>query len=335
MSVEKSPGFASVAARDPAWLAQKLDPERQAILFIGMSRADYAAASFLDDRILTPAARGAWTRIASVRAGLEGAPSAPLHFIFHSGHVGSTLLSRVLESPKVLALREPLPLRTLAELHDAAVPDFAAHLETMLRLWRRPFPGVEAVTLKATSAAARIAAPVMRAAPDAKAIYLNMKAEPYLAVLLAGENTPIDLQGMQAERTRRLASKLGAPPPPPASLGELAALTWAAERLTQADLMREMGARVRALDFDAFLERPGEEARACAAHLGIPAPDVEASPILTRYSKAPDYAYSPRDRAAIIAQSRSGNAAEISRGLAWLAHLADAHPAIADAFDLR
>ena len=44
----------------------------------------------------------------------------PLHFIFHTGHVGSTLVSRLLdETGAVLSLREPSPLRTLAETSDA------------------------------------------------------------------------------------------------------------------------------------------------------------------------------------------------------------------------
>ena len=48
----------------------------------------------------------------------------PIHFIFHSGHVGSTLLSRLLEEvPSQLGLREPLPLRSLAELHDRSRRD--------------------------------------------------------------------------------------------------------------------------------------------------------------------------------------------------------------------
>src|SRR5215831_12947593 len=99
------------------------DPGRDGIFFIRMDAPAYRRASFLDERLLTSETRGQWVPFADVARAMPAPSARPLHFIFHSGHVGSTLLSRMLdETGKVLSLREPLPLRTMAEAYDAAGP---------------------------------------------------------------------------------------------------------------------------------------------------------------------------------------------------------------------
>ena len=100
---------------------QKLDLIRGGLLLIHFGEDAYRSSSFLDDRILGPATRGGWVPVERVveAAGQLVDGMRPLHFIFHTGHVGSTLVSRLLdETGQVLSLREPLPLRTLAEAHD-------------------------------------------------------------------------------------------------------------------------------------------------------------------------------------------------------------------------
>ena len=143
----------------------------------------------------------------------------PLHFIFHTGHVGSTLVSRLLdETGQVLSLREPLPLRTLAEAHDVLhAPEsllgpqqFDGLLDTLLRLWRRGYAATRAVVIKATSSAARLAPVLLERSAASRAIYLNLRAEPALATLLAGANSLIDLRGHGAERLKRLTGVIGA-----------------------------------------------------------------------------------------------------------------------------
>ena len=323
----------------PSVYPHRYEPARARVLMIRMREADYRAASFLDDRMLTGETEGAWVpyaRAAEAAAALAGAK--PLHFIFHLGHVGSTLLSRLLdEIPGVLSLREPLPLRTLAEGPEAGA------LDTFLRLWSRGFESTRAVVLKATSSAARIAPQLLAARPPgvrgtpstngARAVYMYLAAEPYLATLLAGENSPLDLKGHEAERTARLAAHLRTPVPPVTSLGELAALSWLAERMTMAAVMPKFPGRVLALDFGAMLADVGGALARVASHfnLQIDAARLAAaakSAVLTRYSKAPDYEYTPAFRDEILAQSRRDNADEIAKGLAWLARLGGKHAAV-------
>jgi hypothetical protein len=313
----------------PALYPHKLDDARTRVSLIRLEEAQYRAASFLDARVLaaaSPAGVAPLAQVAEAARALTGAK--PIHFIFHIGHVGSTLLSRLLdEIPGVLSLREPLPLRQLADRPDAAI------LDTFVRLWRRGFPSTEAVVLKATSSAARLAPDLLALCPDARAVYMYLDAEPYLSTLLAGEHSAQDLEGHRAERTARLAAHLGEAPPPVAGTGELAALSWLAERLTMDAVVAAHGPRVMPLDFEALLANVDHVVAAVTRHLRWNLDPrlvlaVKHSPAFTRYAKAPEHEYSPSFRAEILAQSRRDNAAEIGRALGWLKALAQRHAAV-------
>jgi len=331
--------FASDIARSPALYAQKLDLERDSVFLIRLTEDQYRAASFLDDRILSPTIAGAWTPYADIEEAIRDAPAArPLHFIFDGGHVGSTLLSRLLDHVHgILNLREPLPLRTLADAHDANDTRFDLYLDTFLRLWGRGFAQTATVVLKATSSAGRLAPQLMVASTISKAVYLNLRAEPYIVTLLAGANAMIDLQGFGPERLRRLTRFIGESPGKLQSLspGELAAATWLAERLSQARALQAAGHRMMTLDFDEMLGDLEGTLAKVFAHLecDVPAQTVVAiarSPLLSRYSKAPEqYAYSPAMRAQLLAQARLEHSAEIRKGLKFLEQLAAWHEAVA------
>jgi hypothetical protein len=318
---------------------QKVDLARDAALLVQLSEGGYRAASFLDDRILTPDTQGGWASLASVRQAAQAiAGRKPLHFIFHTGHVGSTLLSRLLEeSGCVLSLREPLPLRTLADAYDVLhqpesllnTQDFDALEQVLLKLWSRGYAGTHTVVLKATSSACRIAAHLLERHDSARAVYLNLAAEPYLATLLAGKNSAIDLRGQAAVRIRQLQARVAAPLAPlhALSIGELAAMSWLAETWNQHDAVVRLGGRVLALDFDELLADVDAGVARVAAHFQLPTEsrwlaDIARSPVLTRYSKSPDFEYSPQVRSELLRRSRQNNAAQIGAGRRWLENLA-------------
>jgi hypothetical protein len=325
---------------------QKVDLSALTVLLIRFSARAYRAASFLDDRILGTATQGAWFPFARVaEAARRVLNPRPLHFIFHTGHVGSTLLSRLLdETGAVLSLREPLPLRTLAEASDAlSRPDsllseaqFDDLLTSFVRLWARGYAATGAVVIKATSSAGRLAARLMQQAPQARAIYVNLRPEPYLATLLAGANSPIDLRGHAPERIRRLASRtsVNLSPLHELSLGELAALSWLVESWAQRDAVERFPDRVLRVDFEAFLRDVEASGRRIGAHFALPVDDshfprIAASAAMTRYSKAPEYEYSPSLRARILDESRRTHADEIRKGMAWLERICHADSAVA------
>lgn len=338
--------LAALLPASPDAYPQAVDLVRRLALVIRMDVRSYRAASFLDDRILSPATQGAWLPVTAVtEAARRIAARKPLHFIFHSGHVGSTLVSRLLdETGAVLSLREPLPLRTLAEAEELldrpesllSRGQFDGLLEQMLALWSRGYESTRAVVVKATSSAGRLAPLILDRAPAARAIYLNLRAEPYLATLLAGANSAIDLRGHGPGRMRRLLAgrSLALAPLHSMSTGELAALGWLAESLAQAAARAAGGERVLGVDFGQFLaDVPGSMAR-ILAHFGL-AHDraylaaVGRNPVLHQYSKAPELPFPPGERDERLASARREQRAEIARGIAWLERLAIADGDIA------
>jgi hypothetical protein len=326
--------------------AQKLDLAREAVLLIEFDQAAYRAASFLDDRILAPTTKGAWQPLARLGQAVQAIGYvSPVHFIFHTGHVGSTLVSRLLDEVEgVLSLREPLPLRTLAEAAEVlGRPDsllseeqFTSASAIFMRLWGRGYAATRTVVVKATSTSGQMAAPLLAPQAESQAIYLNLHAEPYLATLLAGQNSPIDLRGHGPGRMRRLLARgvTDLQPLHSLSLGQLAALGWLAETWTQQDTVKEFAGRVAAVDFDDFLRDAGAHMSRIASHFGLPhdstyAARVAQSPVLTRYSKAPQHEYSPNLRAEVLRESRARNRDEIAKGMAWLERMAGVNAGVA------
>ncbi|HEY7005259.1 MAG TPA: hypothetical protein VH392_02140, partial [Sphingomicrobium sp.] len=142
-------------ARDATWLAQALDPTQGVARLVAMDRASYRAASFLDDRMLqvpVDAELVSWT---VVEEAVTDEMRSDARWIFHIGHVGSTLVSRLLgELDGVLAVREPRLLRDLA-LTPADIRH--RYVEPVARLMSRTFDEGEVACVKATSFASEIA----------------------------------------------------------------------------------------------------------------------------------------------------------------------------------
>ncbi len=325
----------------------QFDPIQQAGLFVEMPPGAYRAASFLDSRGIPPQAVAGWFSWQQIRqAVLQGnAPEGALHFIFHIGHTGSTLLSRLLdETNAVQSLREPLVLRELAELHDVrglpsalmSPAEIDAVGETLLRLWSRVGEGRQCTVVKATSTTARIAALLMKARPKAQAVCLSMAADKYLAVVLGGPASLRDVRGQAGERMRRMQQQLGEAPKAVSEMspGELVAASWVTENLTHQALAEATGARVLNVDFDGLLARPVPVLEQVLQHFSIPggaemAARMAHSPIMGRYAKAPEHAYSSRLRDEVIHQARQQHGTEITRGTRFVETLAKRYAPVA------
>jgi hypothetical protein len=336
-------------ALSPDVFPQRLDIAGGRTLLIRLDHSAYRHASFLDDRVLGPGTLAGWASNEQLQLSVRQLPAAahPLNFIFHTGHVGSTLLSRLLdEIDSTLPLREPLPLRTLAEAHDQlAAPDSllsADQFERLgslyLRLWNRGYPTTRHCIIKATSSAGRLAPWILGHSAAPRAVYLSLTAEPYLATLLGGQNSSVDLRGHGPGRYRRLLAQ-GAKLPGPLhamSGGEMAALAWLAESATRHATAARFAIQVLPLDFDELLQDIPQSISRVLGHFAISCePAVIAamaqSTTLSRYSKAPDFAYTPATRAAILQESRRNNAAEIRAGLRWIDAVAGSQPQLAAA----
>lgn len=320
----------------PTLYPQALDSLRERLFLVRLDEAGYRRASFLDDRILDGAQPIGWVPFAPVAGVAPHVVRRPLHFIFHAGHVGSTLLSRLLdEAPGVLGLREPLPLRSLAQMRDQpAGLDFTPTLHTMLALWARGFEDTHTVILKATSTAGRIAPDVMAAVPGAQGVYLNLPPQTYITTLLSGRNSISDLEGHTHERLVRLKRLLGVviDAKGPLSIGEGAAVAWLAERFAQANASAQLGSRLLLLDFEDMLADVEAALARVLPHFGLPvgeATRLAQSPVLSRYAKSPDSGYSRQLRQDLLAQTHREQGAEIARGMALLEELGNGFPAVA------
>jgi len=282
------------------------------------------------------------------------APARAADAIFHIGHCGSTLLSRLLDSwADVQGLREPLPLRTLAQVWSEldqpiarlSASDADRTLRALWAAWSRPLPGTNKhaadpdpeparTVVKATSSCNGLAAPLLDAHPTLRALLLDLPLRPYLATLL---KSPASVQDAAAAAGERLLSLRALSGDDRLVLHELSlpqqcAMGWLAERLRFAALHRAYPGRVLRVDFEHLLAAPEATLGAIAAHLALPAagmPEALASPAWGRYSKAQDHGYSGADRAHDLALAYRRHAADIAEGESWVARFLQRHPAYA------
>ena len=309
-------------------------PGEDEVRFVSLDADAYREASFLDERLLAGGRRivdQPWSALAEAADVLTGESD----FIFHIGHVGSTLLSRLLgDSDRIFSLREPAILRTLAQVEEAR----ATSLPVFLKLWARVYSPSQKSLIKATSFVSEIAGLLMEGAPSAKAILMFTPPEAYMATILAGPNSRLELKANAPSRLRRLGRRLGAAPWSLDSLseGEVAAMSWITEICAMAEAAQRFPDRVLWLDFEDFLALPAAGLAAALGRLhGTARPSDVAgmlrSPDFQRYAKGPEHPYDASLRRQILANARSEHRAELNRGIDWLEAAAAAHPPLAQA----
>lgn len=327
---------------DPEFLPYRLDPVLRRALWLRMPREARERAAFLDERAMPASPEGAWAGLASIEA--VPVPLQTAHAIFHIGHCGSTLLSRVLEAtPAVQSLREPMPLRTLVDAWSTrGTPTArlsAAQADVLLAgTWRalsRPLAPATQVVVKPTSRCIPLAGPLLDAFPDLRAVLLDMPLRPWLATLFKSETSLTDVATAADERlawlqSQGLATGLALHA---LDLPAQCALGWLAEQLRfDALATGPHAARVLRLDFEDVLASPAAEIARLRAHFGFDAAAQAAalaSPHWQRYSKAPEHAYRADDRAHDLALAASRFGGEVEAGIAAVRVVLDGHEAVA------
>jgi hypothetical protein len=333
--------------KSPRLFPYALELPSDSVAFVELSRADYTRASFLDARILTAGTvqhAFAWREVTPA---IEAAALAErCNFIFHIGHVGSTLLSRLTGAhARVFALREPMVLRTFAHLQrdpgESAQPwsagEFDVRLGGCLKLFSRTFDPQQCALVKATSFVSDLAPALLMRASAPRAIMMYVAPETYLATIFGGPNSREEARMLAPQRLRRLRRRVGRDAWPGAlTEGEALALGWACEMSALTQAARAAGSRALPLDFEKFLAAPADSLRAVLRHFDIEASAGEVATIIDgpemgRYSKAPEHAYDAALRRAVLDEARALHGAEIRRGLSWLEHAAKEFSAVRDA----
>jgi hypothetical protein len=328
----------------PSPFALDFDEAGDRLCFVSLTEADFRAASFLDERVLAGGAVGSWLATAEVGEFAKSL-AGESDFIFHIGHVGSTLVSRLLGAgERIFAVREPALLRSLARRpwllatgEPAADPSFsrlALSLKLLSRVWR---PGQRS-QIKTTSFVSDIAPQILAASPTARALLMFVAPQIHIATRLAGPATRAELPAIARGWLERLHGRLGGDfwRLEALSEGERAALGWACEICALAQVARRFPERVRWLEFEGFLADPAAGLGGTVGFLrGAPLDGEIAAMLesgdLRRYSKAPEHSYDAQTRRQTIEQGLRGHGTEIERGIAWLNAAGRAHPLIADA----
>ena len=310
-----------------------LDGGRRLVRLIELEETDYRAAGFLDNHHLKQFGAGFWVDWMEVERATETMP-AQCDFIFHIGHVGSTLLSRLLGvNEQVFCLREPEILRALARSEFAigdgrVVVDGASFdrisevfVKLLSRVWR---PGQRSL-IKTTSYVSDMAPLLMQLSPDAKALLLVATPTQYAATVFRTEIPRDDIRSAARERLARLHMRL----PERAwrledlSEGEVVAMSWLCGIMALSEIARTFPERASWIDFDAFLQQPEGILATSLRHLGGASSEQEIEQIIRspdwgRYSKDQRFPFGPDSRRRALADSMAGHAAEIASGAAWI-----------------
>jgi hypothetical protein len=311
-------------ARDATWLVQALDPSQGAARLVAMDRESYRAASFLDDRMLKDPVDAQIVSWTAIEQAVSDHMRSDARWIFHIGHVGSTLVSRLVgELDGVLAIREPRLLRDLA-LTPADVR--GRYVALAPKLMSRSFAKTEVACVKATSFASEIAPDLVP--PGERALLMFATPRNYIGSILAGENSLEELRLLAGSRAQRLNSRqIYLPSQNDADLAaaawacEMTALEQAAERMTDRQILWA--------NFDQMLVEMEPALSNVANFFGFDsgrASEIATGPLIGRYSKDLEYEYGANLRRELIAETAERFSGDIEHALAMLSSGAEKSP---------
>jgi len=342
---------ADEVARSPLWFPLER-VERDGIRMVRLHEAAYHAASFLDQRVLSGAPEQAVCAIDVLES--AAASLVPrLHYIFHTGHVGSTLLSRLIgEHEAFFSLREPALLREVA---PRAAPSVSAttgglSLGSLLALLARTWHAEQRAVLKATSFLSEYASIILAKSQRPAAILMFVQPLVYLRTILGGPNSRIEARTLATSRLRRLAQRLGDAEwhSGVRSEGEYIAMSWLCEMAALHQVApvgsgitsaagapdRREHSQVLWVEFDRFLTDPRGCLHGILRTLGTDASarEIEAlvsRPLMRQYSKAPEYAYDAHTRREVLSAVDQPYGTELKRGMDWLDRMAGHYALVA------
>jgi hypothetical protein len=320
-------------ARSPAWLPLG-SAAGDAVRLVHLDESAYRSASFLDQRLLTLGYRQGECSVPVLEAAAARL-SSRAHWIFHTGHVGSTLISRLVGAHAgFFSLREPALLRAVCV--QAPSPPRTAALAVALALLGRTWRAPQRAVVKATSFVSELAEPILAGTDRPAAIFMFAQPHAYLQTIFAGPVSRVENRQLAAARLERLAQRLGAGEwrPDLHSEGECIAMSWLCEMTVLHQAATRCEDRVVWTDFDDFLAAPAAALAGVFRGLGVdpPAPEIEAiiaGPLMQQYSKAPEHPYDAELRRSLLLAADHEHAVQIRRGLAWLHRIAAHYPAVA------
>ncbi len=277
--------------------------------FVPMTYESYHRSTFLDRRIQPAVPEVFRAEVQAVEAvWANAAPRDGPSLVFHSAYCCSTLLANALSQlPQTLVLKEPV---TLLQVALGLVPQSRLPLVQAL-LSRRDSPS-DRVVVKASSACNVLAADLLSAAPNARALFLYSDLRSFLLAVLKDPNRAARMRETLASTDPgvRNFAKLGGwwpedeTPPGPTVLDDarLAAWVWIGRLRAFARMQHIAGpGRVSALDGARVASTPGEALAAATTTLGLAAEPRVLEAILSgdlwqRHAKSPGFAFDRKAR---------------------------------------
>jgi hypothetical protein len=290
----KQPSIADIA-RDPLWLADRYDPQHDAVHFRHITRDQHRAATFLTDEYLGKSTDA--VIIAREQALSTQGRLAPVHFIFHSAFCCSTLLARALDIPGIsMGLKEPVILNDIIGwwMRGGDRHQIGAVLDNALTLLARPFTPIEATIVKPSNLCNGFAEAIMTLRPDARALLVYAPLPIFLgSVARKGMWGRLWVRELMVKQLQQGFIDLGFSDEDYLGFTDLqaAAVGWLAQHALFARMVHQLGpSRIATLDSEAFLEKPEPTMVRLSNLFGLridegAATDIVAGPAFTRHSK--------------------------------------------------
>jgi len=246
-------------------------------LFLQMDRAAYHRSAFLDRRAQALSDTPLRLPLAPLISMIADRSPPRTGWIFHVAHCGSTLLSRLIDSPESsLVLREPPPLRQLGLA--AAAGDTSRQWRERLGLAHnmaaRRFDRERPTIIKANVPVNFMLDELDGNDPESPFVLLHLALEPYLLAVLRTPQHRTWIERITSQLAPTLAGRVGLSTS--ASLAERAAALWLAQ-LRAFQLLLASNPLAVSLDAEQLFASPVETALAAADHFGATDVDVAAN----------------------------------------------------------
>lgn len=316
--------------RNPDLFLQSFE-ERDAVFF-EMDREAYFRSIFTDRRISPKNPVPQRMPIAELLSATAKVEPAPVRYIFHIAHCGSTLLARALDlKEQNLVCREPFALRQLgAKAANGGGEDFDALVHLARVMLGRRYNAADPVIVKANVPVNFMIPALMQPQANEPAIFLHYGLEDYLLAILRSQMHRGWVQHVSDE-LRPGIEKLTGARDAAEGVPELAARLWLTQML-QFDAALAAYPNAKSLGAEDLFERPKEVIAASFAHFGQPQSEatvdaVVASDLFSRYSKDPRHQFDNAQRVERRAKLKVELAGELDAARAWVGARASKLPA--------
>jgi hypothetical protein len=326
--------FLSALRTDPDFLLQNFDFRERCGLIVKINEAAYRQTAFLDERVFSSDTQGVWFPLpALLQNTVDLTITRSPHYIFHIGHCGSTLVSRLLgELPHAFSLREPITLLAMAmtqrelDLQDAPLSrnEWQQLLDMSLKLLTRTYRADDRPLIKLTSAAGNLLGPLLEASKDSNALLLFVDLPTYLATMLRAEATRENLRAYAGAWRADFCRLIGDSAMTKTPLDDVhqAVISWLAMILIFTEETARHPGRTLWLNFEDQLDAPARHLQAAGNLFGLQAHaetinTIVNGPLINRYAKDPQQRFDRHMRHRELEQANIQFKKEIRVALDW------------------